>query len=116
MPLPPRIRHTMEEHDGWRRGIAGFHVMPRHGFAIAGRCDEPVYHRRVAEALTFTVGVDLRGAGFGDSIKEILDALEEVLSGAAGGFGAQTRRRIGVGVGKIHAHLDGSFRSVTNRN
>ena len=83
MPLPPRVRHAVQEHNRRSRRVAGFHVVPRDGFTVARRCDEPVHYRRIAELLAFTVGVGPRWAGLGELIEESLDALKEVLRSAA---------------------------------
>jgi hypothetical protein len=80
--------------------------VPHDGFTVACRCDEPVHHRRIVEPLAFTVGVDPRWAGLGELVEQSLDALEGVLrSATTAEFIANTMRRIGVGVGKVHGHF-----------
>jgi hypothetical protein len=87
--------------------------VPRDGFAVTGRCDEPVYRRRIVELLRFTISVDLRRTGFGELTEESLDALKEVLgSSVAAQFGANALRRIGVDVLNINGHRNDSFQLV----
>ena len=115
MPLPPRVGHTVQEHDRRRRWVAGFHVMPRDAFTVAGGVDEAVHDGCLAELFAFTVLVRLGFPGVGKLDEHAPDALEQVLFGLPGKFGGDALRWIGVGVGKIHGHVDGSFRVVSDR-
>src|SRR5581483_11626842 len=110
MPLPPRIRNAVQEHDRRSRGVARLHEVPRDSFAVARCSDESVRHDRVAELLAFAVHIGHRRDLVREMGEQGVDALKEVVCcTTATQLVAHPLRRIGVRVGNGVCHTNSPY-------